>query len=118
MCKVLVHKETDTIKRVVAYIDENYCSIKSMDEIVRECYISKWYLCHSFKKTYGMTVMGYLRKLRIRHACELLETTDKKLSIIAQQLGFVDTAHFSNSFKKETGVSPREYRKLRMRGAE
>lgn len=103
-------KEEAALVNVVAYINAHYREIHSMDEITQACFISKSYLCSIFKETYGMTVMDYLRKTRIRSACTFLATTDKNFSLIARKLGFVDLSHFTRVFKKEMGMSPKEYR--------
>lgn len=103
-------KEMAAVTNAVTYINANYRSIRTMDEIAEACYISKSYLCHIFKKEYNMTVMEYLKRVRIRHACEFLATSDKTFSLIAQKMGFSDISHFTKNFKKIKGCTPREYR--------
>lgn len=103
-------KETAAIVNVIIYINSHYRSIKSIDEVAQACFISKSYLCHIFKKEYDMTVMEYLKRVRIRHACEFLATSDKTFTLIATKLGFADISHFTKNFKKIMGCTPREYR--------
>lgn len=105
-----VDKETAAVVNVIIYINSNYRTIKSIDEIAQACFISKSYLCHIFKKEYDMTVMEYLKRVRIRHACEFLATSDKTFTLIATKLGFADISHFTKNFKKIMGCTPREYR--------
>lgn len=107
------NKEMAAIVNVVTYINSHYREIKSMDEIVQACFISKSYLCHIFKKEYNMTVMEYLKRVRIRYACEFLATSDKTFSLIATKMGFADISHFTKNFKKIMGCTPREYREAK-----
>lgn len=105
-----VDKETAAVVNVIMYINSNYRTIRSIDEIAQACFISKSYLCHIFKKEYDMTVMEYLKSVKIRHACEFLATSDKTFTLISTKLGFADISHFTKNFKKIMGCTPREYR--------
>lgn len=121
--KELIHieettKEEAALINVVAYINANHRVIRSMDDITQACFISKSYLCCIFKNAYGMTVMDYLRKVRIRSACNFLSTTDKNLSLIARKLGFVDLSHFTRVFKKEMNMTPKQYREMKKKERE
>jgi AraC-like DNA-binding protein len=69
---------------------------------------------HSFRKRFtrlvGMPPVRY-RSLRLMdRACELMQSGEFTSKQIADQLGFVDEAHFSRRFKQLTGVSPRQFR--------
>ena len=69
-----------------------------------------------FKSSTGMTPAQYLTELRITRAKQLL--TDSKafsISSIAESCGFSDNLYFSSCFKKHVGLSPREYRKSKMK---
>ena len=57
-----------------------------------------------------MTYVQYLMQLRMETAKELLRSTDLKAFEIAERVGFADPNYFSFSFKKQVGVSPKEYR--------
>ncbi|WP_274364737.1 AraC family transcriptional regulator [Paenibacillus thermotolerans] len=59
-----------------------------------------------FKQLYGVAPHQYLLELRIRHAQDLLETTDLPQEVIASYCGFADVHHFSKAFKKRTGSAP------------
>jgi AraC-like DNA-binding protein len=64
-----------------------------------------------FKSRFGMPPHKYLRQLRIHHARELLATTTYDQAQVAAYCGFADVHHFSKAFKRQTGLSPGEYRK-------
>ena len=70
------------------------------------------YLARAFRKHYGVAVGEYARRLRVESARRQLAATDLPLSAIAAAVGFYDQSHFSRAFKRATGVSPAEYRRL------
>ena len=55
--------------------------------------------------------MHYLQKVRITKARELLKTQDRSITQIAMDTGFNDAAYFSLIFRKQTGITPSEYRR-------
>jgi AraC family transcriptional regulator len=70
------------------------------------------YLAACFRKHFGVTVGEFVRLRRINQAREMLSNSGKPLSDVALLLGFSDQSHFCRSFKKQTGLSPLEYRHL------
>ena len=69
------------------------------------------YFSSSFKKYTGSSFIHYTMELRVRRAKELLKE-GKKVSEIAQLLGFHDTRYFTRTFKKYAGVTPSEYKTI------
>jgi two-component system response regulator YesN len=61
-----------------------------------------------------MSFIGYLNRVRIDRAGELLKSTHNKLYAIAESVGFSDESYFSRTFKRIKGVRPGEYRKMRV----
>jgi AraC-like DNA-binding protein len=59
----------------------------------------------------GITPVTYLNRYRLLQARELLENTDMKITQIALAVGFSESAHFTRTFQREVGVSPRAYRR-------
>ena len=64
-----------------------------------------------FKSEIGMTLVEYITQYRMQEARRLITTTDKKLSEIAEEVGYTDVSYFSNCFKKFYGMSPRSLQK-------
>jgi len=62
-------------------------------------------------RRYYSAPVEYLKNLRIRQVCQLLDLTTLKISEIPEQPGFSDPFYFSRVFKKSIGQSPKEYRK-------
>ncbi len=84
----------------------------SLENICEEIQINKSYLCELFKKETGITIFQYATKLKIEAACKMLLYTDYEAATIGNYFAFSSHSHFINSFKKVTGVTPNEYRKV------
>lgn len=68
-------------------------------------------LARGFRKAYGCSVGAYVRWLRVTRAARAVAETDAPLAEIALAAGFADQSHFSNVFRRETGLSPSAYRR-------
>lgn len=99
------------ISDIVKYINENYMHISSIEEIAERFFISKYYLCHIFRESLGVPFITYLNTIRIRAACEMIKSSDYKLTEIATKSGFNSLPYFCKVFKDEKGVTPTAYRK-------
>jgi AraC family transcriptional regulator len=73
------------------------------------------HLSRSFHSHYGCTIRSYVRQLRVEFACHQLAETDEAIAGIALKAGFAHQAHFSTAFKRQTGRTPAEVRRFRMR---
>lgn len=100
------------ISDVVKYINANYSSINGIEEIAKEFFISKYYLCRTFGKHFGITVMTYLNTIKIKAACDMIREGNSNMTEVATSCGFNSASYFCKVFKKEKGISPTEYRKL------
>lgn len=69
------------------------------------------YIRAQFKKITGKTPIGFLRNVRIRHACYLIDAYGSTVALteIAEKCGYADYVYFSKNFKAVTGVAPRTY---------
>ena len=72
--------------------------------------VSRSGLLRKLKQTMGVTPQELLSEARVKHACQLLRSTEKNVSEIAYACGFTDPKYFSRSFKQSTGLSPLEFR--------
>ncbi len=68
-------------------------------------------LARAFRRSLGCTVGEYVRGLRIERAAHQLTSTDLSLAEIALAVGFADQSHFSNLFRRHTGLSPFQFRR-------
>ncbi|MBR5553934.1 MAG: helix-turn-helix transcriptional regulator [Clostridia bacterium] len=84
----------------------------TLDQIADKCHVSKFHLCHLFRQELGITVMQYITKQRILLAKSALLETDKAISLIAMDNGFMNFSHFSSAFRLSEGISPTEFRRI------
>lgn len=106
-----VHRAVQQASQAIA---DRYCDSQcDVTAILAESGYAVDYIRACFKEFTGKTPHEYLTELRIRHACFLLETyrASLSLSLIAEQCGYTDYVHFSKTFKKVIGISPRKFLK-------
>ena len=99
------------ILKLRSYIEENLAKEITLEELSELVYFNKTYFVKRFKILWGMTPMRFVSKMRIEAARKLLSATSQSISEIAEICGFKSIHYFSRTFKKETGVSPLDYRR-------
>ena len=105
-------KAQDIYKAIIKYIDAHYGNDLSLGEIADDLDYSPAYLSHLFKQESGQNFIDYLNTYRIEKAKQLLHDTDMQISEIAACTGFITRNTFNRVFKKYTGITPSEYKKL------
>jgi AraC family transcriptional regulator len=85
--------------------------VESLSELAASVGVHPVTLARGFRKAYGCSVGAYLRWLRVARAARQLAETDASLAEIALAAGFADQSHFSNVFRRETGLSPSNFRR-------
>lgn len=98
------------VRQAKAYISEHYAEHLSLQDVADHCYVSQWHLSKLLNHHLGQTLYDLLNNVRISKAKELLEEPSLRISEIAEQVGYTDTAHFSRVFKKIVSMSANEYR--------
>lgn len=98
------------VKNALAYIEENYTQKLTLGEVAEKTYVSQWHLSKLLNRHTGQSFSDLLNHVRVEHAKELLKDPSLRIGDIAEQVGFLDLAHFSRVFKKQEGVSANEYR--------
>ena len=101
-----------SFQRCKNFIDENFTSNITVEELSKIANMSVSGFSHHFKKVLGLSPGQYLIRLRIGAGQKLLITTDKTITEISMELGYDNISHFNNQFKKFVGTSPQNYRKL------
>ncbi|MCR5606461.1 MAG: response regulator [Treponema sp.] len=101
----------EVILKAKEYINKNYSSQDtSLKLVAEEVHLSPNHFSTIFSQECGITFIEYLTNVRINEAKRLLKTTDMKGADIAYDCGFSDPHYFSFIFKKNTGMTPREYK--------
>ena len=83
---------------------------KLLDDIANKFFFSKSYIISCFKNEFGISPKQYIIQKKIETAKNMLLETDMSIKAIAEMLHFADSHHFSNTFKKQTGLAPVEFR--------
>lgn len=101
---------------VIAYIENHYPNENlTVDELCRHVHLSKSYFSTIFKQHKEQTIMEYVTRVRIEKAKDLLRHTPLKSYEVASKVGYGDPQYFSVLFKKNTGITPTEYREKLLR---
>lgn len=98
------------VKNAVAYIEENYKEKLKLSDVADQVYVSQWHLSKLLNRYLGQNFSEILNGVRINKAKELLKDPSLRIGDIADEVGFLDMAHFSRVFKKQVGISANEYR--------
>ncbi|MDR0405766.1 MAG: AraC family transcriptional regulator [Clostridiales bacterium] len=99
-------------RHITKYVDENYMKPITLSGLSAELNFSLPYLSKRFKNDAGVSFSAYLQKRRIEQSCRLIANTDKKISEIAELVGYNDVKFFNAVFKKHMKLTPREFKKF------
>ncbi|MET3940887.1 two-component system response regulator YesN [Paenibacillus sp. PvP094] len=106
-------EEQTLIDRIIEYIDAHFTDHNlSLDTLAYEFEVSPSHVSRSFKEKTGINFLQYIWQKRLDRVFHQLKTTDTPLKDLIQEVGYLDTPNFIRKFKKETGLTPGQYRKL------
>lgn len=103
--------DNEGIKDICEFIDKNYYSSITLDELSEISKMNKYGMLRKFTKLKGVTPYQYLQAVRINKAKELLEKGEEVIDV-ACRTGFTDQSHFTNFFKKFIGLTPGQYKDI------
>ena len=112
LSKLVAISEDSAAKEVDEYLKANFTKDLDVDKICKDLRISRVKLYSISERSYGMGIAEYIRKIRVDLAQKLLIKTDKKVNEVADECGFCDYNYFTKVFKKYSGMTPRDYRKM------
>ncbi|WEF26302.1 helix-turn-helix domain-containing protein [Klebsiella aerogenes] len=98
------------IINVVARIEANYQRRLSLQEVAAAEFVSEAWLSRLFHKEVGVSFVQYITALRLGKAAEQLLTTRRSVQQVAQDNGFASTRIMSDLFKRQHGMTPRQFR--------
>lgn len=98
------------VRNALDYIAEHYRQKLKLADVAEKTYVSQWHLSKLLNRYTGKSFSEILNHVRIEKAKELLNDPSLRIGDIAEEVGFLDVAHFSRVFKKQVGISANEYR--------
>ena len=101
------------LQLMMQYIHQHFDKKLSLEEIAEQASVSKSTALNLFRRYLHDTPVHYLVKYRLQEAANLLLTTEKKIIVISQNVGFENIDYFCKTFKKYYQMTPTEYRKTR-----
>ena len=99
------------VKKAIEYIEMNYSRKVRISELAHHLGLDRSYLGSIFKEQLGATLQDFLLNFRLDKACALMKNENLSIGDISRSVGYDDPLLFSKLFKKNKGLSPREYRK-------
>lgn len=106
-------KSKKITKKALEYIEMHYNNNElNLEKIAENVFVNSSYLRRVFRNELNKTVIEHIIDLRMKHAKELITSSNIKLSDIAQLVGYSDSSYFSKCFKKYYGVTPSEFENI------
>ena len=99
------------IEDTLEYIRENLTAELDLAFLANRASFSRIYFHKLFKASTGRTLHQYIEEQRIKKAINLMISTDMTLSQVAYECGFSSQSYFCYAFKRNTGLTPRDYAK-------
>ncbi|MGD1032316.1 MAG: AraC family transcriptional regulator [Opitutaceae bacterium] len=101
------------LRRITEWMAEHLTDEFSLPRLAGMAGLSEFHFNRLFKRATGTPPSRYQIKLRIEAAQRLLRETSKSVITVANEVGYSNPSHFAQAFRKETGLSPRDYRRDR-----
>lgn len=100
------------LNEVTEHLRARFAETSRLNDLARMVSVHPVHLAQAFRHHHRCTVGEYVRQLRLEFACRQLITSGMPLSEVALRCGFSDQSHFTRTFKRHTGMSPSQFRKL------
>lgn len=101
------------LESMVEFMHENLAEPLRLEDFAKHAGLSISHFSDMFRSQTGQSPMAYFIQLRMRHACRLLDLSDRPVKIVALETGYSDPYYFSRVFKKAMGLSPEKYRAIK-----
>lgn len=108
----IVKDMAEEIQKAYAYFLENYNKPISIEDYAHERYMSASWFSQNFKEIIGTTPLHFILSVRMSNAQQMLIGTKISIAEISRLVGYDNPLYFSRIFKRWTGESPSDYRKL------
>ena len=104
------------LRNALRYIEKNYSRKLTLEEVAEHIHISKWHLSKLLNSYLGKSFNDVLNGYRLKEAKQLLRDPYMKIGMIAESVGYNDSAIFSHVFKRLEGMTAVEYRNKELQG--
>ncbi|CAM4442786.1 AraC family transcriptional regulator [Paenibacillus endophyticus] len=98
-------------EQVIRYMASNYRGMISVERLAQQMNYTPQYVSRKFKELTGCSPLDYVIQLRMDLARKMLRDTAATLQEVADYVGYQDNIYFNRMFKKQTGITPGQYRK-------
>ncbi|MFC4403032.1 helix-turn-helix domain-containing protein [Gracilibacillus xinjiangensis] len=107
-----MNKTQDVVlqERILKEINNIWDTNWQLEDLADRLHFNKYYLCHFFKKEFGMTIHQYILQRRIFEAQRMLIDTNISINDMASQVGFSTASNFIRCFKKYVHMTPKQFR--------
>ena len=113
-CTEVDGKNDHDFRPVLDYIDKHYHEQILISHLAALVSLSKNYFMNRFRQVTGITCVEYINKVRINASCEMLLSKRISVTEVAYACGFRNLSNFNRQFRRITGQSPNEYRRIGM----
>ncbi len=103
-------KRCYTVRLALEYIRTEYMNNITIEQIAKHCGYSEFYIMKLFKQFTGCSCVDYINNYRLTVAGRQLRDTPDDIATIAYQVGFNNVSYFNRQFKKQYGMTPKEFR--------
>lgn len=105
------HSVPEYLDNIKNSFDHYYQNSYTLAALEQQYHINKYKICRDFTSHFNISPIQYLNQKRIQIAKEALLTSDKRINEIGRMVGIENTNNFIRLFKKQTGVTPLDFRK-------
>ncbi|MCH5156632.1 MAG: helix-turn-helix domain-containing protein [Clostridiales bacterium] len=99
-----------TVRKALEYIRAEYMNEITIEKLSKHCGYSEFYTMKLFKQLTGVSVVDYVNNYRLTVAGRQLRDTQDDVATIAYQVGYNNVSYFNRQFKKQYGMTPRQFR--------
>lgn len=103
--------DDESIYTITEYIDEHSGELINIQNLAKMCNMSYSYFAREFKRLYGRSCKEYIEFIKTCKVENMLMFTDFDLNYISQETGFSDSSHLIKIFKRQKGITPKQFKK-------